>query len=193
MIDRRSMSRPPTAAIAVLVVASAFAWLLILRSARASHDLDDCAPADTSRTCGLPHASAQPGTQPADSVLRHVHYVRHEFHAEDEERDGSLLQLVYDIPYLGACGIFPPLPILNARLMGGGGDGGMGPGASWKPFSLTAEQYAALAAQIRSTSVTDLRGARYVERAFAFDSSFDQIGDEVEWMRSVCAKHRRPR
>jgi hypothetical protein len=35
-------------------------------------------------------------------------YIRHDYHHEPEEVKGSLLSLVFDIPYLGACGVFPP-------------------------------------------------------------------------------------
>jgi hypothetical protein len=207
------MSRSTSAAICVLILAGAFVAALVLGPARAPYDLDDCMRAyarartatdsaavsnhafpgrnaDTSRTCGALLAAPVIDTQPRDSVVRKVHYVRHDFHSEDDERDGTLLELMYDIPYVGACGIFPPLHLLNAQLLDGGGDGGMGPGASWKPFSLTPQAYARLVAEIRTTPVSAVHGPRYVHEAFAFDSTFDHIADHLEWIRAVCAKHR---
>jgi hypothetical protein len=47
------------------------------------------------------------------STLKVVQYVRHEFHGEDEHCEGTLLTLVYDIPYFSACGVFPPLAVVN--------------------------------------------------------------------------------
>ena len=59
--------------------------------------------------------------------LKTVKYVRHEFHGEPEPCTGTLLTFVHDVPYLSACGVFPPIHILNEIFSSGGGTGGMSP------------------------------------------------------------------
>ena len=54
---------------------------------------------------------------------RTVQYLRHELFYEPEPREARFSVFVYDVPYLNACGIFPPLHILNMILRSGGGDG----------------------------------------------------------------------
>ena len=39
----------------------------------------------------------------SEDSLRRVRYVRHEFHADPEEIEISLLAFVYDIPYFDNC------------------------------------------------------------------------------------------
>jgi hypothetical protein len=98
---------------------------------------------------------------------------------------------VYDIPYFPPCGIFPPLHILNQVFSEGGGDGGMSPGASWKPFKISAEEYSSLIGELRSTPLTEIKPhARYVWIPVKFDPSFDHIQEWIEWMKAVCRKHR---
>lgn len=122
---------------------------------------------------------------------RVVKWVRHEFHGDDEGREGPLLYFVYDIPYFSGCGLFPPLQIINQIFGRGGGDGGMGPGASWQPFTIGAEEYQQLAERVRSTPVDDIRPyARYANLAFLFDPRFDYIQDKLEWKTAACSEHR---
>ncbi len=54
---------------------------------------------------------------------RTVKYVRHEFHGDPERHTGTLPTFVYDVPYLSACGVLPPLHILNGILSSGGETG----------------------------------------------------------------------
>jgi hypothetical protein len=130
----------------------------------------------------------------SEDSLRQIEYRRHEFHFDPESRKGSLLAFVYDVPYLGACGIFPPRHLLNQQLRGGGGDGGMGPGASWKPFELTPTEYAQLVAAIRAVPPKTLgTRARYTDLQFQFDSTFDVYRDYFDWLKASCAKHPRKR
>ncbi len=126
--------------------------------------------------------------------------------------ENSLLAFVYDIPYFGACGVFPPFHLLNLLLLRGGGQGGMSPGATWEPFSLSASEYRDLVEAVRLVPPESLRDrARYACLAFTFDPEFDgkpetypvraemkewhrqvppEVLEYVEWSRAVCAKHR---
>ena len=124
--------------------------------------------------------------------MREVQYQRHEHTwPEPEPRRALLSTFVYDVPYLGACGVFPPLHVLNEILTGGGEVGGMGPGATWEPFEIGRDEYDEL---VRGLAALDPRSlgdaARYGDFAFMFDASFDDIRTWLEWQAAVCEKHR---
>lgn len=123
--------------------------------------------------------------------MKKISYLRTEFHANDQKVENDLLAFVYDIPHLGACGIFPPLHILNEILRSGGGDGGMSPGAIWTPFEITEEEYEELTNEIGSTKPEELKHlARYCNIQFEFDPDFNSVKDRFKWMEAVCEKHR---
>lgn len=123
--------------------------------------------------------------------MRQIKYKRTEFHGDDEPVENDLLCFIYDIPYLGACGIFPPIHILNEILSSGGGDGGMGPGAAWEPFRITDKEYSELKQVLINTPLEFIRNkVRYGDAQFEFDSEFDSLQDQMEWLQNVCNKHR---
>lgn len=118
-----------------------------------------------------------------------ITYKRHEFARGTETRNAPLLVFVYDIPYMDACGIFPPLHILNIVLLEGGDEGGMSPGATWKPFALNEEQYAALVAEIVQIDPSVFGDqVRYAYVQFNFDNTLDHITDRSAWYQAACAK-----
>ena len=122
--------------------------------------------------------------------MKTVKYKRHEFLHKPLHVEGTLLTLVYDIPYFAACGIFPSLHIIN-QILSSGGNGGMSPGASWKPFTLVQEEYDELVVAVKETPISEIEPfARYAHLPFKLDSSFDQIADRFEWIKAVCEKHR---
>lgn len=125
--------------------------------------------------------------------LREIAYKRYEFHAdEDEDRYGTLLIFVYDIPYFGACGVFPPLHITNQIFSRGTSGGGMSPGADWEPFTISADEYAALVDAVQHTPISEIKPhARYASLPFKFDHSFDELSDWLDWIKAVCKKHRK--
>jgi hypothetical protein len=72
-----------------------------------------------------------------------------------------------------------------------GGDGGMSPGTSWKPFSISEDEYAALVDVVLKTTRTKIEPhVRWPWLPKAIDHSFDHIQDRLEWFEAVCAKHR---
>jgi hypothetical protein len=124
-------------------------------------------------------------------AMRRVRYVRHEYPGRTSKREDSLLVLVYDIPYFGACGVFPPLHLLNQLLRSGGSQGGMSPGATWEPLSLSEHEYQALVAAVRAIAPKNLKKrARYAGLPFLSDPAFDHHQDYFDWVREVCEKHR---
>lgn len=154
-------------------------------------------------------------TENIEGRLRRVRYFRHHgmWHGDRADvTENSLLAFVYDIPYFGACGVFPPFHLLNQLLRRGGSQGGMSPGATWEPFELSPEEYRDLVEAVRTVPPESLRDrARYADLAFTFDPAFDgppetypvraepkrwlerippDLREYFEWSGAVCAKHR---
>ncbi len=127
----------------------------------------------------------------ASAGMKRIVYERHEFHGEPERRSAELSVLVYDIPYIGACGIFPPLHIVNEIFASGGSEGGMSPGATWQPFEISSAEYEELVEVIRFLDPQSLGDrARYTGVKYEFDSDFDDIREWQLWISAVCQKHR---
>ena len=120
-----------------------------------------------------------------------MEYERHEFRGEPEPRSAELSVFVYDIPYFGACGIFPPIHIINEIFQSGGSEGGMSPGATWKPFRISSKEYKSLVQAINNLDPKSLGDeARYTWVKFEFDRSFDHVQSWGNWLFAVCEKHR---
>lgn len=123
--------------------------------------------------------------------MKVIDYERHEPHGESERRRAELPIFVYDIPYFGACGIFPPFHIINEIFQSGGAQGGMGPGATWQPFKLNSLEYEQLVKTVNALDPKSLGDkARYTWVKFEFDSDFDHIRRWEPWLFAVCEKHR---
>jgi len=125
-----------------------------------------------------------------DELIK-IKYKRHEYNIRPQKCENNLLVFTYDIPYFGACGIFPPLHIANQIFLSGGHKGGMSPGATWKPFKITKEEYDKLSKLVKITPISSIQPyARYAWLPFKFDSGFDYIMDQKQWMFATCEKHR---
>jgi hypothetical protein len=127
-----------------------------------------------------------------DDKMRRIRYERGEFHGDPEATENDLLSFVYDIPYLGACGIFPPFHLINRTFGSGGSEGGMSHGAIWSPFEITEEECSELV-----KAVAMVRPGKLINRTrcckiqFQFDSECDNIADYREWVKAVCQCTRR--
>jgi hypothetical protein len=123
--------------------------------------------------------------------MRTVEYQRHEYHGEPEAVAAPLWAFVYDVPYLAICGVFPPLHILNQVLAAGGSPGGMGPGATWTPFEISADEYRTMLPLVLEPDRTALAGwARYPDQRMFLDPDLDHIKDHLDWVRAAGARHR---
>ena len=123
--------------------------------------------------------------------MRTIQYIRHELHGETEERTAALSTFLYDVPYFGACGIFPPFHILNQIFETGGSEGGMSPGATWEPFTISEQEYRRLVDKVSRLDPNTLEDkARYNCVKFEFDTTFDHLPDWDTWLTKVCNKHR---
>ena len=99
------------------------------------------------------------------------------------------MSFVYDVPYLSACGIFPPLHILNQCLLDGGGDAGMSPGVSWEPFQLNEEEYEGLWEALERIDPTQLE-ARFTSVKYKRDPELENETKFLSWTAKACAKHK---
>lgn len=136
-------------------------------------------------------ASYSFANQKVQTQLKNIEYERHEFRGDPVLMRAELSTFVYDIPYFGACGIFPPFHILNEIFGSGGTTGGMSPGATWDPFIISKEEYFELVARVEQLDPKTLEGkARYNWDRYEFDSKFDSIQKWEKWLFKVCDKHR---
>ena len=111
-----------------------------------------------------------------------IEYLRTEPNPEDERWSAPLIGFIHDVPYLGVCGVLPSLQILNDTLLSGGGDGGMGPGAKWAPFSISEKQYEQLCEEIENTEEKELeKYSRYWVPKLIVARELSHIKDAVEW------------
>lgn len=60
-----------------------------------------------------PAAESTPDILRAVGIDTEIDYLRHEYHSGPEAARGTLLSLVYDIPYFSGCGVFPPHHVIN--------------------------------------------------------------------------------
>ena len=122
--------------------------------------------------------------------MRRVQYTHTFFHGDDEPREGSLLTFLYDMPYFPPFGVFPPFHLLNQHLASGGSDGGMSPGAIWKPFTISSEEYTHLISVPESTPLDEIKPqARYALVKPIFDHELDGFQDYSEWLMAAGKKH----
>lgn len=84
-----------------------------------------------------------------------IHYQRYwYFNQPPDEVDGTLKDLILDIPYFFAgIGVIPSLSVLNEVLSNGGSKGGMGPGTKWTPFQITPQIYETLVQSLLSMDI----------------------------------------
>ena len=108
------------------------------------------------------------------------------------ERQGTLMELVLDIPYLmEESGVIPPLIVLNQVLQSGGDTGGMGPGTTWQPFQIDPEEYAEL---VQALLHLDVELVRHVHPYVTFkqvivDPDLDSCTEYVRWLENVHTKY----
>jgi hypothetical protein len=103
---------------------------------------------------------------------------------------------VLDVIYLlGKDGIIPPLHVLNEVFQGGGNNGGMGPGTSWRPFRISEADYAELVESLLNLDVAEARKTHpYVNfDRLVVDETLHHCPNYVEWVQAIIAKYQKPR
>lgn len=108
--------------------------------------------------------------------------------------DGTLADLVIDMPHLMPWGVIPPLHVLNEYLLTGGDKGGMGPGVTWRPFQITDHEYTELVDVLVQLDTTAARTQHpYVAApALIVDATFHHCADYLTWVRAT-SEHYGPR
>ena len=81
--------------------------------------------------------------------MRRIAYVNlPAFGPGEQPTQGSLADLVRDIPYLLVAGMIPPLPVVNEMLRRGECDAGMSGGCRWPPMELSSAEFSELVAEL---------------------------------------------
>lgn len=123
-------------------------------------------------------------------TMKTISCQRIEFHGRNKFIEDPLLGFVYDRHYSGAGGIFPPLHNANIIFLGGGGDGGMRPGAIREPFKITKMECLDLVRAVKAIIPRQLKGqTRYLDIQFHFESEEDYIRSRMGRISAVCDKH----
>jgi hypothetical protein len=91
-------------------------------------------------------------------------------------------------------GVIPPLAVLNQVLQGGGNAGGMGPGTTWKPFTITEQEYDELVAALVELDVAAAKQAHpYVAfEHIIIDNELNACTEHLDWLQQVSRKYRTP-
>jgi hypothetical protein len=126
--------------------------------------------------------------------MRTVTYKTHWSYAgKSGTRKAPLSEFVLDIVYLiGKEGVIPPFHVLNEVLQGGGNNGGMGPGTSWRPFRIKEADYVELVQALLRLDIAEARKTHpYVDfDRLIVDEMLHHYPTHLEWVRAVVAKYR---
>ena len=76
--------------------------------------------------------------------------------------EGSVADLLFDIPYFFLAKIIPPIDIVNEVLQKGVEDVGMSGGCKWKPFQLDGASYAKLTNDLRQMDFVTIQPPDWV-------------------------------
>jgi len=105
-----------------------------------------------------------------------------------------MVDFVLDILYLMEDdGIIPPLHVLNEVLEGGGGNGGMGPGTSWRPFKMKEDEYAELVEALLNLDCDSAKKVHLYVRfqKAAVDEELSSAENYVDWLSKKANKRKR--
>jgi hypothetical protein len=95
------------------------------------------------------------------------------------------------VPALFTIHLSRVLTAVNEMFSRGTLGGGMGPGTSWEPFTVSEDEYAALVEAIQDTALEEVKPhARFAFVKFKFDHSLDGIETWYGWVSACCKKHR---
>jgi hypothetical protein len=82
--------------------------------------------------------------------MKRIQYTIYAIHDIDEDTEGTVVDLLFDIPYMvGWGGPFPTRDELNEILRAGISDAGMSGGCEWEPFELSESEYDEVVAGIQ--------------------------------------------
>lgn len=76
--------------------------------------------------------------------------------------EGSVADLLFDIPYFFLARIIPPIQVVNEVLQKGVVDAGMSGGCKWKPFQLNTSSYEELASSLQKMKFLAIQPPNWV-------------------------------
>ena len=109
------------------------------------------------------------------------------------KREAPLADFILDVLYLMEdYGIIPPLHVLNQVLQGGGNNGGMGPGTTWRSFTITEAEYQELVKSLLNLNVEEAKKTHpYVRfEKTIVDEALHHHLTKIEWLMAVKEKYR---
>ena len=125
--------------------------------------------------------------------MRLVSYKTHwSYFGPAVKRKASLADFMLDVLYLMEVnGVIPPLHVLNEVLAGGGNNGGMSPGTSWRSFTITAVEYQELVEALLNLNVTEAKKTHpYVSfQRVIVDESLRDSPNYIEWVKAIGSKY----
>ena|SRR5258708_6216749 len=102
-------------------------------------------------------------------------------------RVAPLWAFIFELGYFNAmnCGLVPPRECLNSFLKTG-----RSAEASWEPFEIDTEEYAALEAQLLNPDLSALsKYSMHGWQTFTRDPALDQYDDLAQWQAKAREKH----
>lgn len=106
------------------------------------------------------------------------------------DRKEALSIFLYELPYLTAGNVFPPLHILNILLRRGWDGGSLSPRFIWEPFEISEQEYQELLPKLLDPDWEVLCKKLWrVRLPMKLDPKFDSITDRLTWLEAVSRKH----
>lgn len=107
-------------------------------------------------------------------------------------RREPLSAFILDIMYLMEMhGVIPPLEVLNEILEKGGNNGGMGPGTTWRSFTITDDEYDELVGALLTADMLRIKQNHpYVRfESIIVDYELREIKDYRSWLKASFDKY----
>jgi hypothetical protein len=109
---------------------------------------------------------------------------------KSDVQEETLSTFLYNLPYLTACNIFPPLHVLNIFLRKGQAGGSVSPRFTWQPFEISEQEYEEVLPKILNPDWAVLYKTLWRKRLpMKLDPTFDHINDRDAWIEAVAKKH----
>jgi hypothetical protein len=132
---------------------------------------------------------------PSDSVyaeeMKTITYKTHWSAGAGVKRKLPLSEFILDIFLIGADGVLPPFHVLNEFLQEGGNNGGMSPGTTWKPFTITESEYDELVETLLRLNVEDAKRTHpYINfMKIQVDESLHHHPTYYQWQAGIALKY----
>ena len=89
----------------------------------------------------------------------------------EPEVEGTLVDLIQDLPYLLVWNVIPPLGVINEILISGIYDKGMSGGCEWTPFKITQSEYESLVDEL----------LKLPNKKLYVDNQYSYLNNSKEW------------